>query len=201
VALARILGVLAILALTFSAEARAEGDDAPEGRAWLEALRPANVTLTAGSLFPVFLIYEYPAPWAGVEVGWRTSTHAHVVANAGTSVIWVNGSQRSFFPLGVSLRVFPWKRGPWAQLGLGTTPYVEHTGVMLPERSVSAIDAGAMLTTKVGAGVRIRGWDIGLGLDSNLGSFYEHYTGPETRPWDYTVVVWVGAPVWTRRPR
>jgi hypothetical protein len=114
-------------------------------------------------------------------------------------VIWVTGSQRYFFPLGVSARFFPWDSVPWVQLGLGTMPYLEHTGLELPERSVSSYDLGATLTAKLAVGVRIRGWDIGLGADSNLGTFYEHYTGTETRPWDYTFVLWVGAPVWNRR--
>jgi hypothetical protein len=158
-----------------------------------------NVTVVAGSLFPLFLIYEYPAPWAGVEVGWRTGSHAHVIASAGTSVIWIAGSQRYFLPLGVGLRIFPWERGPWVQLGLGMMPYVEHTGLAFPTRSISATDVGARTAAKLGIGARIRGWDIGMGIDFNLGSSFENYMGVETRPWQYTLSMWIGAPVWIRR--
>jgi len=185
-----------ILALTSSAEARA--DD----RGRLEALGPDNVTVTAGALFPTFLIYENPAPWVGAEVGWRTSTHTQVVANAGMSVIWTQGSQRYLTPLGVSLRVFPWEQvGPWAQVGLGTIPYVEQVSVVLPERIASTTDVGATMTAKLQIGVRAWGFDLGLGLDLNLlpSPFYKKYTGAETLPWDDTVMVWIGRQVWTRR--
>lgn len=170
-----------------------------EGSEWLGSLRPSNVKVIAGTLFPLFLIYEFPAPWAGVEVGWRTGTHASVIANAGTSVIWVSGSQRYFFPLGVSVRVFPWERGPWFQFGLGTMPYVERTKLAFPTRSISSTDVGAMTAAKLGVGARIRGWDIGVGFDFNLGSAFENYMGTETLPWAYTFSMWVGVPVWTRR--
>jgi len=197
-ALTRTRAIPLILVLTCSAEARA--DD----RGWLKALVPDDVTVTAGALFPSFLIYENPAPWAGAEVGWRTGTHTQVVANAGMSVIWANGSQRYLGPLGVSLRVFPWKNvGPWAQLGLGAIPYVESISVILPERIASATDFGSTMTAKLQIGVRILGFDLGLGSDFNLlpSPFYKKYTGTETLAWDNTFMVWVGVPVWTGRPQ
>ncbi|MDI1432687.1 hypothetical protein [Polyangium sorediatum] len=193
----RILGIPLILALTWSAEARADE------RGKLHALVPENVTVTAGALFPTFLIYENPGPWVGAEVGWRTSAHTQVVANAGMSVIWTQGSQRYLGPLGVSLRVFPWENvGPWAQVGLGAIPYVEQMSVLLPQRIASATDVGATLTAKVQIGARFWGFDLGLGVDFNLlpSPFYEKYTGIETLPWDNTFMVWLGRQVWTRRP-
>ena len=200
VVVARILGIAAIFVLTVGPVAARPAE--PAGRsAWRERLTPANVTVTAGTLFPFFLIYEYPAPWAGIEVGWRTNAHTYVMASAGTSVIGLDGSQRYFLPLGIGVRMFPWRgassgTGMWIQLGLGLMPYVEHTGLMLPERHVGATDFGSVVAIKPAIGVRIRGWDIGMGLDVNLGTSFKNYTGPETRPWTHTPMVWIGAPVW-----
>jgi len=43
--------------------------------AWREHLTPANLTVTAGTLFPFFLIYESPGPWrASRWDGGRTLT-------------------------------------------------------------------------------------------------------------------------------
>lgn len=199
--------ILLLVALTCVSEVRAdEGDNAPEipaneGGSAFDVLIPEDVAAIVGTLIPGFLIYEYPGAWVGVEVGWRTSTHTHLVVNAGISAIWAEGTTRYFSPLGVSLRIFPWEQGLWFQFGLGTMPFVEHISVVLPERTVSTTDFGATLAAKLQIGFSFAEWHVGVGSDFNLLplDFYEKYDGSETLPWDNTFMLWVGRQVWTGR--
>lgn len=99
-------------------------DDTPPvaERHWSEALVPSRVSIIAGALFPMFLIYETPGPLIGVEVGWDLSTRTTLLANVGLGVVWETGTECYLIPIGLSLRVLPWEVGPWLQFGVGATP-------------------------------------------------------------------------------
>lgn len=192
----RLAGALLVLVLTSGGDARAA-----EGKSALEVLRPTDLRVTAGTFFPGFLIYESPGPMAGVEVGWRTGTNTSLVANLGGGATWITGSTRVFAPVGLTLRVHPWQRGPlWIQAGIGSMPYLETVSLTLPERTASATYLGATLTTKLALGVRVAGWEFGVGSDANLlpSPFYTTYTGDESVPWNNTFIVWIGRQLWTR---
>lgn len=180
------------------------GEAHAEEQPWRKALIPSEINVTAGALFPSFLIYENPVPWVGAEAGWRTGPHTLIVANVGMSVIWTQGSQRFLHPVGVSFRAFPWKNvGPWIQIGLGAIPFIEQIRLALPQRLVTATDAGATLTTKVQAGVFIGRFELGLGVDLNVlpSPFYQNYKGIETLPWDDTFMVWIGWQAWVKKDK
>lgn len=191
-----LVGALLFFALLTVGKARAQ-----DGRTPLELLRPTDLSVTSGMHVPLLMIYG-PGPMAGVEVGWRTGTNTSLVANVGAAPSWVSGAVRVFAPVGLSLRVAPWQRGPiWFQAGIGSIPYVESIGIALPDRRVSAAHVGATLTTKVAVGVQLKGWELAVGNDANLlpSQFYTDYTGDRALPWDNTFMVWIGRQVWTRR--
>lgn len=193
--IAGFTGTSLLVALLWSTEAHA--DD----QARHKSIAPDEVTVTAGALFPSFLIYENIVPWAGAEVAWRAGAQMKWVANAGMSMVWVDGSQRFLHPIGMSWRVFPWERiGPWIQLGVGAIPYIERISVALPERIATTTDVGATVTAKLQFGLRIVNFEIGVGADFNLlpTPFYSKYSGTETLPWDDTLMVWIGWHAWSK---
>lgn len=199
-----LMGCLFFFSGAWHAESRAEADT--EGstealRGALLVLKPDDVTVTGGALFPSFLIYESASPWVGAEVGWQTGPHSRVVANLGLGAAWVQGSTRVFAPVGLSVQYFPWQKGPlFFQFGLGAMPYFEHIGLVMPERPISTSTFGATLTSKFGVGVRIADWEVMVGSDRNVlpMDFYTQFTGTETLTWDDTLMVWVGRNIWRR---
>ncbi len=203
--MSRRLTTLAAAPLVFALAARSAhaADPPPDDRSWSDALVPDTVSIVVGAQLPMLLIYEAPGPLLGVEVGWRLSPVTELIANVGLGVLWETGTQRYVIPIGIGVRVTPWEVGPWFHLALGTTPWLEHIGIVLPERDIGITDGGATMTIAAKLGVDLWGWDIGVGYEHNLlpSPFYEHYKGDETLPWLGSFVAWVGIPVWTRSDR
>jgi hypothetical protein len=187
-----LLAVLWGLSLMGARRAHAEpgpsesGKDAPE------------VTLRAGVVFPMFLIYEIPGPLAGVTVGWRPGRHLQLVARGEAGALFFDGAQRYLAKVGAGVRASPWPNAPvspWLQLGLGATGHVEHVSMVLPERKVSTTDFGVEVTADVAIGVRIlRRFEFGVGWDHILlpTSYYQVYTGSESVPNRGYASAWLG---------
>lgn len=191
-----LLGVSLVLML-----ARSGDTHAADGKSALDVLRPTEVRVTAGGFAALLDIHGF-GPTAGVEVGWRTGATTSLVVNVGGGPSWIPGSVRVYTPVGLSLRVLPWERGPlWLQGGIGSVPFLETIRVALPDRTVSSTAIEGTLTAKLAVGVRVAGWELGVGNDANLLSSqsYTTYTGDRLLPWDNTVMVWIGRQVWTRR--
>ena len=146
----------------------------------------------------MFLIYENPGPLAGVSVGWRAAKHIDLVARGEFGALFFDGIQRYLGKLGAGARFSPWPRSPvspWVQIGLGTTAHVERAGVVLPERTVSGTDVGAVFTADVAIGVRIvQRLEIGVGWDHIVvpWSYYDVYTGTESLPNRGYAMAWLG---------
>ncbi|MBX3198948.1 MAG: hypothetical protein KF850_35570 [Labilithrix sp.] len=157
-----------------------------------------EVTLRAGAVFPMFLIYENPGPLVGVTLGWRLARPLQLVARGEAGALFFDGIQRYQAKLGAGVRLMPWPRAPmspWVQLGLGTTAHAERASVVLPERTASATELGAVITADAAVGVRIaQRIEIGLGWDHIIvpWSYYNVYTGNESDPHRGYALAWFG---------
>ncbi|MBX3159661.1 MAG: hypothetical protein KF773_27070 [Deltaproteobacteria bacterium] len=166
-----------------------------EGSRFTVLRAPDTITVGLGAALPMFVIYEFPGPLANVTLGWDIHAHAQVVASAGAGALHLDGSRRYHGKLGAGVRGFPWRRGPlWGQLGFGLNGYVERTGIVLPERRVSATDLGAQLTADAAVGVAVCGWEVAVGFDFILvpTRYYTSYTGDESLPNRGMAVAWIG---------
>lgn len=182
----------AALVLALSGAARAEGM-APGRTAW----RHPEITVRAGAVFPMFLIYEVPGPLAGVDLRWRVVPHLEVVASAEVGAMFADGARRYLASLGAGVRAAPWRQGPWLQLGLGTAGFVERIGLVLPERMISSTDTGLELTAELGLGARVRQWELAISYDRILrrSPYYRRYDGvggDEAQPFDGIAMVTLG---------
>lgn len=188
--------VMIVLAICLVLTASRAAEATPEGTTSFTVLRaPDTITVGLGAALPMFVIYEFPGPLANVTLGWDINAHAQVVASANVGVLHADGSRRYHGKLGAGVRGFPWTRGPlWGQLGLGLNGYVERTGIVLPERMVSATDFGAQLTADAAIGVTMRGWELAVGFDFILvpTRYYSNYTGNESLPNRGMAVAWIG---------
>lgn len=183
-------GLVLIASLTGGAEA-----GPGEGSRALATLRSADVTVSAGAVLPLLLLFEYPGPAAAVTLAWRLTERTQLVASVDIGGVHADGRRRYLGSLGVGVRASPWQRGPlWAQLGLGTTGFVERIGVVLPDRMVRATDVGAALTTDLALGVRVARWEVAIGYDHIVWPrhYYQVYGGSAAVPFRGTGMVWVG---------
>lgn len=198
------LGLVLSLGVAASAcPAAAEEAAVPAPARARRCYRPQTITVNLGAAFPVFLLYEVPGPLASVALAWPLwREQVQFVASADLGMVFADGLRRYSAGLGAGVRVAPGRRGPvWLRLGLGTTGWVERVGVILPERSASATDVGALLTANIALGLQsparsglLRGWELGLGWNHNLlpSPFYQSYTGTEAQPNRGTAMVWLG---------
>lgn len=187
------LSLLAAPALVLGLAAPAAADD-DEGRGPLARIGSPDVTVQAGAVLPLLLLYEFPGPFAGVSVEWRTRWPAWLVAGADVGVVHADGSRRYLGSLGAGVRLRPRRNGPWVQLGLGVTGFVERVGLVLPDRVVRATDTGAILTGDVALGVRVMRWELAVSYDHVLAPkpFYETYMGSEALPLVGAAMAWFG---------
>lgn len=152
------------------------------------AKRTPEVTLRAGAVLPMFVIYEFPGPLAGVTVAWPLGRHLQVAARAEVGALFFQGAQRYVGKIGPGLRVSPWATAivsPWAQIGLGTTAHLERITVVLPQRTASATDVDAVVTADIALGVRVhQRFEFSVGWDHIVlpWSYYRVYTGTESLP-------------------
>jgi hypothetical protein len=165
-----------------------------------ESTRP-TVTVNAGAMLPVFLLYESPGPWVGASVVWARDEHVQLVASSDVGLLAVSGSTRIPLSVGCGARFTAHRRVPlWVQLGVGLTGYVERIGVALPERTLRETDRGAALTADLAIGLRItRRWELAVGYDHQLLSSEPSTIAPrvrqphETLPFLGTATVSVGS--------
>lgn len=157
-------------------------------------LRSPEITVSVGAVLPVFVVYEFPGPWASVSAAWKLHPHAQLVASADLGVMFASGARRYIGSMGAGIRVAPWRNGPWAQLGLGTMGFVERIGILLPERTVTATDVGVKLTADLALGARVGAWEFAVGWDHFIVPlhYYEHYTGDESLPYRGNFMAWFG---------
>lgn len=179
--------VASLLSLSSIAVAEREG---PALRRW----RPSQVTVGVGAALPLFQLYEVPGPLLAVTGGWRLGEQLQIVASIDAAMLIADGARRYVGSVGAALRVTPWNGPVWLQLGAGFTGHVERIGVVLPERMVENTDAGAIVTSDIAIGVRVRGWELHIAYDRVLvpWTFYEIYNGVESLPFDGTGKVWIG---------
>ncbi|MBX3219048.1 MAG: hypothetical protein KF795_00935 [Labilithrix sp.] len=196
--LGRLLFALPLLlGMGLTRQAHAEADS-PQRSGRLDVLRSPEVTVRAGAVFPMFLIYENPGPLAGVTLGWRLAQRLELVARGEAGALFFDGIQRYQAKLGVGVRLMPWPKwpvSPWVQLGVGTTAHAERVGVVLPERTASATDFGAVVTADASLGVRIvQRFEVGLGWDHIVvpWSYYSVYMGNEADPHRGYALAWFG---------
>jgi hypothetical protein len=164
-----------------------------------ESARP-EVTVNAGAVLPVFLLYESPGPWVAASVVWAKDEHVQLVANADVGVLAVSGATRIPMSIGAGARVTAHRYVPvWVQLGVGLTVYVERIGVALPERTLRETDRGAALTADLAIGLRVtRRWEVVVGYDHQLVSSELSAIAPrvrqphETLPFLGTAMISVG---------
>jgi hypothetical protein len=131
---------------------------------------PPSVTVNAGAVLPMFLLYEKPGPWVGTSLAWSMRDRVELVASADTGVLVAIGATRFLVSLALGARISPSRCVPlWVQLGVGVTGFVERIGVVLPERTLRAIDRGIALTGDLAIGVRVTPrWEIVVAYDQQL---------------------------------
>lgn len=190
-----LVAVPLVLALTVADRAHAGDDVAPR-----EGSGPwsPGVTLRLGAVLPVFVIYEFPGPMAGVTLGWRVSERTQVVARGELGALFFQGAQRYLGTLGAGARFSPvprWVVSPWVQLGLGATGYLERISIELPERAVRSTDLGGLLVANLSIGTRIaQRWEFGVGWDHIVWPlpYYNVYKGSESLPYRGNIMAWLG---------
>lgn len=144
------------------------------------------ITVRAGSVLPMFILYEYPGAMAAGTFAWRVHERIELVATTDLGVLVTSGATRFLHSLGVGARITQWRC--WAQLGLGVTGYVERIGVVLPARTVRTVDRGAALTADLAIGFRITPkLDFAIEYDHQLA-----WTGPNRRRDDHETLPHVG---------
>lgn len=108
-----LVAVPLVLSLVLARHAHAEPEhtesDANDGKsAPATDTRSPEVTLRGGAIFPMFLIYEFPGPLAGVTVGWQLGRHFQLTAR-GSSCIACR--LRPVFPARPKSRTLETERG------------------------------------------------------------------------------------------
>ena len=183
------LAALTVAPLAGGRDAVAEGR-AARARA---ALGAPTVTVRAGARVPLVRLY-IGGPAAGVSLDWALTPHTQVVASADAGLFLADGARRYLGVLGAGVRVAPWRRGPWLQVGLGTTGHIERIGVVLPGKTIRSTDTGVVLTGDLRVGVSARRWEIAVGWDHilRLTPYYQRYEGEEELPFWGTAMAWVG---------
>lgn len=169
---------------------------AERGRSARSSWRSPAITVSAGAVFPLFLLFEVPGPMVQVSLAWPLRSHLDLVASAETGFVLKSGVIRFPGSIGGGVRATISRRVPvWAQLGLGVTGYVERIGVMLPARDLHAYDTGAMVTSDLAIGVTAARWQLAIAYHRNLavsGPQDEVYHGEEGQRFDGTMMVTIG---------
>lgn len=158
--------------------------------------RAPTITISAGAVYPFFLLFEVPGPLVQGWLAWPVHEHVDLVATVDTGFVIKSGVTRFLGALGGGVRLVASRRVPvWAQVGLGATGYVERIGIMLPARDVRAVDHGAMLTSDFAIGVSVASWQFAISYHRNLaisGPQDALYHGEEGQRFDGTAMVSIG---------